>query len=214
MLAEEVARRAQRVWPAADAGGGVITLRDAGTAVRGGARWSDQEARAFRAAEFAARPERFLDGGLDWLDAVIFGPWIHLTAAAFRARVPARYPIRLYPDITHCWSCQYPVPDWDPALAACQGREPINPRPADQAHIFALTAPHSIGALTYCEGTAPRSCSHRRSFSGYSPDSAPPGRSQGIVSRRCNRREHHHSPLQTTRQLRCRSANQGHRQSK
>ena len=93
-----------------------------------------------------------LDGGLDWLDGVIFGPWIHLTAAAFRARVPARYPVRLYPDITHCWSCQYPVPDWDPALAACQGREPINPRPADQARIFALTAPHSIGALTYCEG--------------------------------------------------------------
>ena len=59
MLAEEVARRAQRVWPAAGAGGGVITLRDAGTAVRGGARWSDQEARSFRAAEFAARPEGF-----------------------------------------------------------------------------------------------------------------------------------------------------------
>ena len=93
-----------------------------------------------------------LEEGLDWLDGVIFGPWIHMTAEAFRARVPARYPIRLYPDITHCLSCQYPVPDWDPALAACQGREPINPRPADQARIFALTAPHSIGALTYCEG--------------------------------------------------------------
>ena len=93
-----------------------------------------------------------LDSGIDWLDGVIFGPWIHQTAEAFRARVPKRYPIRLYPDITHCWSCQYPVPDWDAALAACQGREPINPRPADQAHIFALTAPHSIGALTYCEG--------------------------------------------------------------
>ena len=93
-----------------------------------------------------------LASGVDWLDGVIFGPWIHLTAEAFRARVPARYPIRLYPDITHCWSCQYPVPDWDPALAACQGREPINPRPTAQARIFALTAPHSIGALTYCEG--------------------------------------------------------------
>ena len=93
-----------------------------------------------------------LESGLDWLDGVIFGPWIHLTAAAFRARVPERYPVRLYPDITHCWSCQYPVPDWDPALAACQGREPINPRPTDQAHIVTMTAPHSIGALTYCEG--------------------------------------------------------------
>ena len=93
-----------------------------------------------------------LERGLDWLDGVIFGPWIHLTPEAFRARVPARYPVRLYPDITHCWSCQYPVPDWDPALAACQGREPINPRPLDQARIAALSAPHSCGALTYCEG--------------------------------------------------------------
>ena len=93
-----------------------------------------------------------LEDGLDWLDGVIFGPWIHLTPDAFRARVPARYPVRLYPDITHCWSCQYPVPNWDPALAACQGREPINPRPRDQARIVALSAPHSSGALTYCEG--------------------------------------------------------------
>ena len=91
---------------------------------------------------------RALEEGLDWLDGVIFGPWIHLTAQAFRQRVPDPYPIRLYPDITHCWSCQYPVPEWDPALAACQGREPINPRPRDQARILALTAPHSSGALT------------------------------------------------------------------
>ena len=82
-----------------------------------------------------------LEDGLDWLDGVIFGPWIHLTPDAFRARVPARYPVRLYPDITHCWSCQYPVPEWDLALAACQGREPINPRPRDQARIVALSAP-------------------------------------------------------------------------
>ena len=93
-----------------------------------------------------------LEDGLDWLDGVIFGPWIHLTPEAFRARVPERYPVRLYPDITHCWSCQYPVPEWDLALAACQGREPINPRPRDQARIVALSAAHSCGALTYCEG--------------------------------------------------------------
>ena len=93
-----------------------------------------------------------LEDGIGWLDGVILGPWVHMTSAAFRERVPARYPIRLYPDITHCWSCQYPVPEWDTALAACQGREPINPRPTDQSRIFALAAPHSIGALTYCEG--------------------------------------------------------------
>jgi len=93
-----------------------------------------------------------LEGGLNWLDGVVFGPWVHMTPAAFRERVPPRYPVRLYPDITHCWSCQYPVPEWDTALAACHGREPINPRPIDQARIFALSARHSIGALTYCEG--------------------------------------------------------------
>ena len=38
-----------------------------------------------------------------------------------RGRVPARYPIRDYPDITHSLQAQYPVPDWDLAFAADVG---------------------------------------------------------------------------------------------
>ena len=38
-----------------------------------------------------------------------------------RAAVPARYPIRHYPDITHSRQCQYPVPDWDVAYAVTEG---------------------------------------------------------------------------------------------
>src|SRR5262249_40282537 len=69
-----------------------------------------------------------------------------------KAALPRRYPIRLYPDITHCIQCQYPVPDWDLAYAHTLNREPINPRPIDQAAIFRATKDTSIGFLTYSEG--------------------------------------------------------------
>jgi hypothetical protein len=66
--------------------------------------------------------------------------------------VPAKYPVRDYPDITHCVRCQYPVPHWDQALALTLGREPINPRPAQYAHIHAVNAPITCGFVTYSDG--------------------------------------------------------------
>ena len=72
--------------------------------------------------------------------------------AELRAKVPARYPIRHYPDITHSLQSQYPVPDWDVAYAVTEGREVINPRPMDEAAIFRRTQPGAIGFLTYSEG--------------------------------------------------------------
>ena len=75
-----------------------------------------------------------------------------MSLAQLRAVVPAKYPIRHYPDITHSWRCEYPAPDWDSAYAATEGREPINPRPLGQATIFRLTQPGTIGFLTYSEG--------------------------------------------------------------
>src|SRR5437588_1918279 len=69
-----------------------------------------------------------------------------------RKAVPAKYPIRNYPDITHSRQCQFPVPDWDVAFAVTEGRESINPRPEDQAIIFKKTQPYTIGFLTYSEG--------------------------------------------------------------
>ena len=87
-----------------------------------------------------------------WLSGVVFGPQVRGSLPALRAAVPARYPIRHYPDITHSRQCQYPVPDWDVAFAITEGRECINPRPLDEAAIFRLLQPHSIGFLTYSEG--------------------------------------------------------------
>ena len=87
-----------------------------------------------------------------WLSGVVFGPWVHMPIAQFRELIPTQYPIRNYPDITHTYSCQFPVADWDPAYALTIGREPVNPRPLAQAAIFRLYQPPTIGFLAYCEG--------------------------------------------------------------
>jgi hypothetical protein len=88
-----------------------------------------------------------------WLGGIVFGPQVRLSLEALRARVPARLPVRFYPDITHSLRSQYPVPDWDVAFALTLQREPINPRPIDQAQIFRRLQPHAAhGFLTYSEG--------------------------------------------------------------
>ncbi len=87
-----------------------------------------------------------------WLDGVVFGPAVETTLAELRRQVPDRYPIRRYPDITHAMSCQYEVPDWDPAFRRTLGREPINPRPRAYAKIFRDGQPYSFGFISYSEG--------------------------------------------------------------
>jgi len=87
-----------------------------------------------------------------WLTGIAAGPQIRISLAELRARVPKRYPIRDYPDITHSRHCQYPVPDWDAAFALTEGREVINPRPLGHARIFRLARPHTDGFITYSEG--------------------------------------------------------------
>ena len=87
-----------------------------------------------------------------WLSGVVYGPQVRMSLPQLRAAVPARYPIRHYPDITHSRSAQYPVPDWDVAYALTEGRESINPRPVDEANIFHLMQPYTIGFLAYSEG--------------------------------------------------------------
>ncbi|HEX4228640.1 MAG TPA: hypothetical protein VHZ07_08210 [Bryobacteraceae bacterium] len=87
-----------------------------------------------------------------WLNGIVYGPWSRVSAAELRAKIPSRYPLRLYPDITHSFLCEYPVPEWDTAYAITEGRESINPRPTDEARIFRLTSPGSIGFITYSEG--------------------------------------------------------------
>lgn len=87
-----------------------------------------------------------------WLSGVVYGPQTAMRLADLRARVPRRYPIRNYPDITHSRQCEYPVPDWDMAYAVTEGREVINPRPVDHANIFRRMQPGTIGFVTYSEG--------------------------------------------------------------
>jgi hypothetical protein len=87
-----------------------------------------------------------------WLSGVVFGPQVRVSLKQLRAAIPAKYPIRHYPDITHSRQCQYPVPDWDVAHAVTSNREAINPRPLGEATIFRLLQPYTIGFLTYSEG--------------------------------------------------------------
>ncbi|MDP4284950.1 MAG: hypothetical protein Q8891_11030 [Bacteroidota bacterium] len=89
----------------------------------------------------------------DWLEGVVFGPQQSETIENFRAKIPKRYKIRFYPDITHSAWAQYPVPNWDFAYVATLNREPINPRPVDESAIFKRLQPYAAyGFLTYSEG--------------------------------------------------------------
>ncbi len=92
-----------------------------------------------------------------WLSGVVFGPQMRMSFPELRARIPRRYPIRHYPDITHSLSSQFPVPYWDFAYAQTEGREVINPRPLAEATIFHAFRGNFQGFVTYSEG-----CQRRR----------------------------------------------------
>ncbi len=95
-------------------------------------------------AELAKRPS--------WLSAIFVGPQTRESVATHRKRIGGRYPIEAYPDTAHAMQAQFPVPDWHPAFAMTQGREPVNPRPAAQKAIFDYLKPGIRGAITYSEG--------------------------------------------------------------
>ena len=86
-----------------------------------------------------------------WLTGVVSGP-SSPPLVETRRRLPERYKLRLYPDITHTILCQYPIPWWDPAYAFTLGREPINPRPQFYANVCRWSLPHSDGFSTYSDG--------------------------------------------------------------
>jgi hypothetical protein len=87
-----------------------------------------------------------------WLTGVVFGPQVRVPLPELRKAVPAKYPIRDYPDITHSLRCQYMVPNWDVAFALTEAREVINPRPKDESAIFHAFSDQTIGFITYSEG--------------------------------------------------------------
>jgi hypothetical protein len=96
---------------------------------------------------------RIMKSEPDWLEGIVFGPQQRESIEDLRAKVPKRYKIRFYPDITHSMWSQYPVPNWDFAYLATLNRETINPRPEDEAIIFKRIQPIAkYGFLTYSEG--------------------------------------------------------------
>ena len=87
-----------------------------------------------------------------WLTGVFFGPQSRDSFEVQRRRIPAKYPVIFYPDIGHAMHAQFPVPHWDPAFALTEGREPVNPRPRDQALIYQHFRSLHVGFITYSEG--------------------------------------------------------------
>lgn len=104
----------------------------------------DEKSMEFFLAEAARRPK--------WLHGVVYGPQTRISLPDLRARLPKDIPLRHYPDITHTRQSQYPVPDWDVAWGLTNSREPVNPRPVDQAKIFRAQQKHTMGFITYSEG--------------------------------------------------------------
>jgi hypothetical protein len=87
-----------------------------------------------------------------WLTGIVIGPQNRDSLATVRKRIPPQYKLRRYPDITHTIRAEYPVPFWDVAYVRTLDREPINPRPLDQAAAFQRWLAVSPDFLTYSEG--------------------------------------------------------------
>lgn len=92
----------------------------------------------------------------DEIDAIIMGPNHAFTMHELRKRIPEKYPIRFYPDLTHNLRCEYPVnfleDDWHYTYAATLSRESVNPRPTELRTLHKLFSPYSIGSVGYSEG--------------------------------------------------------------
>src|SRR5260370_32595566 len=87
-----------------------------------------------------------------WLGGIVYGLQTRVDIPTLAARIPKKYPIRHYPDITHSTQAQFAVPDWDVAYAVTEGREGPNPRPTQERDIFRRYMDIGIGFLTYSEG--------------------------------------------------------------
>jgi hypothetical protein len=87
-----------------------------------------------------------------WLDGIVFGPQNLVSITELRKALPAKYPIRFYPDITHSIESQYSINNWDIAYVVTEGREIINPRPETEAAILRSVLKDTVGFVSYSEG--------------------------------------------------------------
>lgn len=114
----------------------------------------------------AQKPKRSKNWGNEFLaglsrlpeeiEGVITGPNRAFALDELRKKLPMKYPIRLYPDLTHNVRCEYPVhfplDDWHFAWASTMGRESINPRPMEYKRIHQMTSRYTCGSVSYSEG--------------------------------------------------------------
>ena len=90
------------------------------------------------------------------IDIFIMGPNHAFPMHELRKRIPGRYPLRFYPDITHNVRCEYPVnfldDDWHFSYASALSRESVNPRPREFKKLHRIFSPYTIGSVSYSEG--------------------------------------------------------------
>ncbi len=110
----------------------------------------------------------------DWLGGLVAGP-SSPPIPETRARLPRRYGLRDYPDITHTVRCQYPVAWWDPAFHLTLGRESANPRPAFYKLIQDYFGPYTSGFISYSDGVHDDVNKAVWSRLGWEPDADPRG---------------------------------------
>jgi hypothetical protein len=108
----------------------------------------------------------------DWLGGLVAGP-SSPGIPETRARLPRRYGLRDYPDITHTVRCQFPVPWWDPAFHLTLGREPANPRPAYYKAVQDYFGPYTSGFISYSDGIHDDVNKAVWSRLGWQPDASP-----------------------------------------
>jgi hypothetical protein len=108
----------------------------------------------------------------DWLGGLVAGP-SSPPLPETRARLPQRYGLRDYPDITHTVRCQHPVAWWDPAFALTLGRECSNPRPVAYGFIQKYLGPYTSGFISYSDGVHDDVNKTVWSRLGWQPEAAP-----------------------------------------
>jgi len=86
-----------------------------------------------------------------WFGGIVHGPSSPALSET-RHRLPRRYGVRRYPDLTHTVRSQYPTPWWDPAFGHTLGREPVNPEPVRYAAVHNVLAPYADGFVSYSDG--------------------------------------------------------------
>ncbi len=92
----------------------------------------------------------------EFIDGIIYGPNHAMNLAELRQKLPQKYPLRFYPDITHSVRCEYPVhfdkDDWHYAIASAFGRESIDPRPEEYKRLHSMTESFFNGSVSYSDG--------------------------------------------------------------